>query len=169
MDDAHRALLAEIRRRLAEVRDDPDVMNSDGSNYWGPYVTRAVDQREGDGPGLVEYIKSVLRKPGESEGWNALLEAGRLDLSFEDMVANAVEPIRSLFTDEDRGIAARLLGGQRAEIDRRRDASEAVALERDRKIVAGVAARRRAQGKPWTAEMEAQMLADRAAGRLGSR
>lgn len=71
VEQAHRALLAEIRRRLAEARDDPTVKNTDGSNYWGPYVTRAVDQREHDGPALVRYIKDVLRTMGESEGWNA--------------------------------------------------------------------------------------------------
>jgi hypothetical protein len=45
----HKALLAEIRRRLDAAREDPNVTNADGSNYWGPYVTRAVDKREHDG------------------------------------------------------------------------------------------------------------------------
>jgi hypothetical protein len=36
MDPAHTALLAEIRRRLGEARDDPNITNVDGSNYWGP-------------------------------------------------------------------------------------------------------------------------------------
>jgi hypothetical protein len=165
VEDAHKALLAEIRRRLEAARDDPNVTNADGSNYWGPYVTRAIDKREHDGPALVRYIKDVLRKSGESEGWNSLLEAGRLDISFEHMVLNAVEPIRGLFTDEDRRIAERSLGDQRREIERRREATEAAELERDRRIVAGVAAKRRAEGKPWTVEIEARMLADRAARR----
>ena len=91
-----------------------------------------------------------------------MLEAGRLDISFEDMVLNAVEPIRGLFSDEDRRIAERSLGEQRREVGRRRQAAEAGEVERDRKIVAAVAARRRAEGKPWTAEIEAQMLADMA-------
>ena len=169
MDAAHGALLAEIRRRLEETRDDPGVMNSDGSNYWGPYVTRAIDQRESDGPALVAYIKSVLRKSGDSEGWNALLEADRLDLSFEDMVATAVEPVRSLFSDEDRAIAAQSLGEQRTELERRRQTQEAADVERDRKIVADVGERRRAAGKAWTPEMEARMLADRAANRRAAR
>jgi len=51
----------------------------------------------------------VLRKTGDSEGWNALMEADRLDLSFEDMVLNADEPARRLFTDEDRRLAAQIL------------------------------------------------------------
>lgn len=136
MDDAHRALLDETRRRLKAAADDPNVKNSDGSNYWGPYVTRAINKREHNGPGLVQYIKDVLRKPGDSEGWNALLEARRVDISFEDMVVNADEPIRSLFSDEDRSIAERSLGLQKREIDRRREDEEASAIARDRRIVA---------------------------------
>jgi hypothetical protein len=162
VDQRYRALLAEIRRRLEATRDDPNVTNADSSNYWGPYVTRAINEREQDGPALVRYIKDVLRKSGASEGWSALLEGGRLDVSFEDMVVNANEPIRGLFDDEDRRIAARSLGDQKLELERRREATEAAEVERDRRIVDAVAARRRTAGKPWTAEMEARMLAERA-------
>jgi hypothetical protein len=162
MNDSHRRLLAEIRRRLEEARDDPNVMNRDGSNYWGPYVTRAINDRDGDGSALVSYIKGVLRKSGDSEGWNALFEADRLDLSFEDMVLHAAEPIRDLFDDKDREIAARSLGDQRDELDCRRAAVEAGEVERDRRIVAEVAAKRRAEGKPWTPEIESRMLSERA-------
>lgn len=165
MDAAHKALLAEIGRRLDETRDDRNVTNSDGSNYWGPYVTRAIKDREDDGLALVEYVKGVLRKSGESEGWNALLQAERLDLSFEDMVRHAEEPIRGLFNDQDREIASRSLSNLQGKIERRREEAEAAELERDRAIVSRVAARRCAQGKPWTAEIEATMLAARAATR----
>jgi hypothetical protein len=165
VDEAHTALLAEIRRRLDETRADPTITNTDGSNYWGPYVTRAINDREHDGPALVAYIKSVLRKTGDSEGWNALLEADRLDLSFEEMVLNADPPIRGLFDEEDRQIAARLIGDLQQRIKQRVDEAEAAEVEHDRAIVSRVAANRRAQGKPWTAEMEAKMLADRAARR----
>jgi hypothetical protein len=160
--DSAQALLAEIRRRLEAARDDPNVTNADGSNYWGPYVTRAIDQRAHDGPALVQYIKTVLRKTGESQGWSALLEGDRLDISFEEMVANADEPIRGLFTDEDREIARQSLGEQQDVLSQRREAEEAVELERDRRIVAAVAAKRVADGKLWSPELEAQMLADRA-------
>jgi hypothetical protein len=169
VDSAHQALLAEIRRRLEAARDDPNVLNADGSNYWGPYVTRAIDQREHDGPALVEYIRNVLRKTGDSQGWSALLEGDRLDISFEDMVANADEPIRGLFTDEDREIARRSLGEQESVLEQRREATEAIEIERDRRIVAAVAAKRVADGKVWSAEMEATMLAERAARRRGAR
>lgn len=168
MDASHRALLAEIRRRLDETRADSNVTNTDGSNYWGPYVTRAIDDREDDGPALAAYIKNVLRKTGESEGWNALLEANRLDLSFEEMVLNASPPIRELFDDEDRTIAARLLGDLRDQIKQRQDEAEAAEVVRDRAIVGRVAASRRAQGKPWTPELESKMLAERAARRRAS-
>lgn len=165
MNEAQRALLAEIRRRLDDTRDEPGVKNADGSNYWGPYVTRAINDREDDGPALVEYIKTVIRKSGESQGWSALLEGARLDLSFEDMVLHAIEPIRSLFDEDDRRVAAGSLGEQQTEIERRDNAHEAAAVEQDRRIVAMVADKRRAEGKPWTDEMEAEMLARRAAAR----
>ena len=165
MEPAHKALLDEIRRRLDEARDDPGVTNASGSNFWAPYVTRAIDKREDDGPGLVQYIQDVLRKAGKSESWSALLEGDRLDLSFQEMVLNAEEPIRSLFTDEDREIAARSLGDQRAELKRRYETTEAAAVAHDREIVAMVAASRREKGKPWTPEIEERMLAERAAKR----
>jgi len=167
MDAAHAALLTEVRRRLKETKDDPNVKNSDGSNYWGPYVTRAVEDRTDDGPALVRYVKGVLRKTGESEGWSALLEGRRLDLSFEDVVLNAGEPIRSLFDDEDPRLAAESLGAQQDELDRRKSVEEADAVEQDRRVVARVAERRRAAGKPWTPDMEQAMLAERAARRHG--
>jgi hypothetical protein len=127
------------------------LTNADGSNYWGPYVTLAINDRDGCGPALVKYIQEVLRKSGESQGWNALLEGDRLHLSFEDMTLSAVEPIRGLFDDADREIAARF-PWQPTSRDRSpaREAKEAAEVERDRRIVAEVAARRRAEGKPWT-------------------
>jgi hypothetical protein len=165
--EAHKVLLAEIRRRLEAAKDDPNVTNADGSNYWGPYVTRAVNDREGDGPVLAQYIKAVLRKTGESEGWSALLEADRLDLSFEEMVVNAADPIRGLFSDEDRQIAAQSLGEQQSEILRRRETAETAAVEDDQRIVGNIASKRRAEGKPWTLEMETGMLARMAERRRG--
>jgi hypothetical protein len=159
MDDAHRALRDEIFRRLEAARDDRNVTNTDGSNYWGPRITKAVKDRDDDGPGLVKYVKSVLRKTGESEGWNALLEAKRLDLSFEDMVLHADEPVRALFTEEDRALAGQILAEQGSEIERKRVEQEATAAEHDRRIVADVRTSREAAGKAWTNEIEADMLA----------
>jgi hypothetical protein len=73
-------------------------------------VRRAVEKRADDGPALVPYIRGVQRKLGQSEGWNALLEADRLQYSFEDIVANPPDPrTAGLFSDEDRELATRLL------------------------------------------------------------
>ena len=141
--------------------DDPNVTNTDGSNYWGPYVTRAVESSRRGRTGVVKYIKGVLRKPGDSEGWNALLEADRLDLSFEDMVLNAVEPVRDLFDDEDREIAARSLSDQRGEINRRRETSGAVETgvptvgKLFRPVLEVVA-----DGRPWSAGDVVAAVAD---------
>ena len=54
MDDAHRALRDEIFRRLEATRDDRNVTNTDGSNFWGPRITKAVKDRDDDGPALIE-------------------------------------------------------------------------------------------------------------------
>jgi hypothetical protein len=174
MDDAHRALRDEIFKRLKDTRDDRSVTNTGGSNYWGPRITKAVKDREEDGPALVQYVKSVLRKTGPSEGWNALVEAHRLDLSFEDMVLHASEPIRALFTDEDRRLAERILEEQGTNIEDKREqreaeaaTREAEAVEDDRKVVADVRQRREAARKDWTPQIEADML-DRLAQRRHS-
>ena len=172
MDDAHRALRDEIFRRLEATKDDPKVTNTDGSNYWGPRITKAVRDREGDGHALVKYVQGVLRKTGESEGWNALLEADRLDLSFEELVLNADEPVRGLFTDDDRRLAAQILGQQgtaleRKRVERKGDAAarEAEAVEHDREIVADVRASRESAGKSWSDQIEEDMVARLAARR----
>ena len=165
MDDAHKALLDEIRRRLDAAVDDPKVQNRNGTNYRAPHVTRAIDGREDDGPALVKYIKGALRKSADSEVWNALLDADRLDISFEDMVATAEEPIRSLFTDEDRRLAIESLEAQRSVLARRREDAEAVAVAQDQRIVAKMGELSRRDGKPWSPEREAKALEQMAAKR----
>jgi hypothetical protein len=113
MDSRHKALLDEVRRRIELATDDPKVLNRDGKTSWrGPRVRGAVERRADDGPALVNYIRGVLRKR-ESEGWNALREAGRLQYSFEDMVANPPDQrIAGLFSDDDRELARRLLSSK---------------------------------------------------------
>jgi hypothetical protein len=127
----------------------------------------AIDNRAEDGPALVKYIKDLLRK-SESEGWNALLEAGRLDLSFEDMVANTTDPlIAGLVSDEDRELATRLLGQQNAVIQERRTAAEDEALARDRRLTAMVREKALSKGEEWTPEREAMVMASLKARRAG--
>jgi hypothetical protein len=110
LDPRHKALVGEVRRRIELASDDPEVVNCDGRTSWrGPRVRRAVEKRPDDGPDFVKYIGGVLRKR-ESEGWNGVREADRLQNSFEDMVANPPDPrIAALFSDDDRELATRLL------------------------------------------------------------
>lgn len=156
MDDAHSALLEEIRARLGAAVDAPEVRNKNGTNYSAPRVSRAIEGRADDGPALVKYVKGAIRK---SEAWNALKEADRLDLSFEHLVVNADEPVRSLFSDEDRQVAEQALSERTAEIGLKRDEAEAAAVAQDRRIVAKMGELSRRDGKPWTPEMEEKALA----------
>jgi len=165
VDEAHTALLIEIRRRLQEACDDPNVKNKGGTNYRAPRVTNAITAREDDGPALVKYVTSTVRKTADSDAWNVLMEADRLDISFEDMIVNAQEPIRSLFTDDDRAFAEQSLNAQRDTIAQRRDDAEAAAVAYDKRIVAIMSTKRGEQGKPWTAEWEEKTLAGMAAKR----
>jgi hypothetical protein len=49
--------------------------------------------------GGVETAKSLIKKPGGTEGFEKLCLLGRLDLSIEALVIK--EEFKSLFTDED--------------------------------------------------------------------
>jgi hypothetical protein len=81
------------------------------------------------------------------------------------MVLKEDAPWAPLFTDEDRDLAREVLAGQKTTIHDRKEAAEADSLDEDRRIVGMVAASRRAKGAAWTPEIEANMLADRAAKR----
>lgn len=165
MEDSHKALLSEIRERLDAAAEAPEVKNKNGTNYRAPRVTRAIDDREDDGPALVKYVKGAIRK---TEAWNALMEGNRLDLSFEHLVMNAEEPVRSLFSDEDRQVAEEVFTSRTAEIGRKLDESEAVAVAQDRRIATIMGEKQRERGKPWTPEMEEKALARMAAERRGA-
>ena len=163
---AQSALLVELRRLVVEIKEDENITNADGTtNYVAPRFSQAVERHADDGDRLVANVKRVLRKKGPSEGWNALGEADRLDLSVEWMVLKEDAPWAPLFTDEDRDLAREVLAGQKTTIHDRKEAAEADSLDEDRRIVGMVAASRRAKGAAWTPEIEATMLADRAAKR----
>jgi hypothetical protein len=137
LNPRHKALLDEVRRRIELASDDPTVLNRDGRTSWrGPRVRRAVETRADDGPALVKYIRGVLRKR-QSEGWNALREADRLQYSFEDMVANPPDPrIAGLFNDEDRELAMWLLS--------RKPTDPEIGLTREQDDIVGAVRPRRA-------------------------
>lgn len=115
MNEAERALINECRRRVQELKDDPDVTTVDGRNYRAQRVTRALENREHSGELTAAYVKKTIRtkgRTGRSAGWDAMVRGGRLDASFEDMTLNHPDPlVRGWFNDEDRAIAARALEG----------------------------------------------------------
>ncbi|MFZ0376682.1 MAG: hypothetical protein WCD11_08190 [Solirubrobacteraceae bacterium] len=117
MNEAERALINECRRRVQELKDDPDVTTVDGRNYRAQRVTRALENREHSGELTAAYVKKTIRRKGRtgrSAGWDAMVRGGRLDASFEYMTLNDPDPlVRGWFNDEDRAIAARALKGVR--------------------------------------------------------
>src|SRR5262245_3493233 len=72
------------------------------TGYWASYFLRAVKQHGG-----VTAAKRLLEAKGVSKGLFTLREKDRLDLAMETLVLKP--EYRSLFTDEDRVVAARRL------------------------------------------------------------
>ncbi len=70
--------------------------------YWASYFLRGV--RNHGGP---EYARQLLRKAGTTPGFQRLKEEGHLDLTMEALVLKP--EYASLFSDEERAVAARRL------------------------------------------------------------
>jgi len=164
MNDAQRALLARLREVFDEV-PRTGALNAGGRPLRLQRTETAVKDREDDGPRLVEYLRAKVYARPES-GYAALVKAGRPELTFEAMVADADAPWASEFTEADREAARQRLGAQLDAHREQLDAEEAEAVERDRAIVAQVSASRVAKGRPaLTREQEADMLERRAESR----
>ena len=71
------------------------------TGYWASYFLRAVKRHGGVG------AARLLGTKGISKGLTTLREKGRLDLALETLVLRP--EYRTLFTDEERAIAARRL------------------------------------------------------------
>ena len=116
----------------------------------------------------MKYVRAKVHEPA-TDGYDALVEVGRPDLTVEALVADADAPWAREFTDDDRRAARERLGSM-IEADRvRRSAAEAEAVEADRRIVALMNTRRADQGKgPLSPAQEAQVMerlaSERAAG-----
>jgi 5-methylcytosine-specific restriction protein A len=84
--------------------------------YWGTRFLQAVRRHGG-----LATAKRMLRQrgPGQQKGLDALLEAGRPDLTVEAIVSQP--RFRELFTDEELAVAAERLGdfGRAAEVRQR--------------------------------------------------
>lgn len=68
------------------------------TGYWGKYFLRSVNQHGGLATAQ-RMLSKKLKNPSEQKGFRALIEAGRPDLSLENLV---LQPrFRSLFTKEE--------------------------------------------------------------------
>ena len=94
---------------------------------------------------------------------DALIRAGRPDLTPEAVAADPDAPWAAEFSDEDRQAATERVSARLAAHRDDQDAAEAAAVEHDRKIVESVDERRAAKGSPRLSDQQKQdMMADRA-------
>jgi hypothetical protein len=164
MTDAHRALLAELRRS-AEETPRSGALNAGKRPYYPRRFMDAVERRAEEGDQLVSYMREKIYGV-PTDGYNALIAAGHPELTAEAMVAAREAPWSSLFTDEDRAAASQRLSNMKQAHQQKLQALEAEAIEHDRRIVTRVSESRVAKGKPaLTPQQEAEMLARMAAER----
>lgn len=165
MTDAHRALLGRLRWIIEETPRS-GALNAGKQPYYPTRFEGAAERRAEDGDQLVTYMREKTNEEKPTDGYNALIEAGRPDLTAEAVVADGEATWSSLFTDEDRAAASARLGTMEQAHQQELQSLEAEAVEHDRKIVTKVSESRVAKGKPvLTPEQEAEMLARMAAER----
>ena len=164
MNDAQKALLARLRE-LVEETPKSGALNAAGQPLYITRFSQAVEARAEDGQALVEYVRSKVHEPA-TDSYNALIKAGRADLTAEAVAADAHAAWATEFTDDDRAVARARLGAMLEAHRKEEEAAEAEAVEYDRKIVAEVSSRRVAKGKaPLTPEQQQAILSERAARR----
>jgi len=168
VNDAQKALLERLRV-LVEETPRSGAVNAAKRPLHVTRFAQAVEARASDGQALVTYVRGKVNGAATSS-YHSLIEAGRADLTVEAVVADADAPWASEFTDADRAAARERIGTMVEAHRARRDAVEAQAGEKDRRITAQVSARRIEKGKPGlTPEQEAAMLEDLAARRTEER
>lgn len=168
MSDAHKALLARLREIIEETPGS-GALNAAKQPYYPTRFAGAVERRSGNGAKLVDYIREKVHE-APTDGYDALIAAGRPGLTAEALVADADAPWSSLFTEADRTAARTRLGAMQQAHEHAVDAAEALAVEHDREIVALANNRRIERGKPaLTPDQEAEMMARRAAERAAKR
>jgi hypothetical protein len=101
----HEAML-EIFKLAGEAtrRRRPDGTIARG--YWASYFLRGVRNHGG-----LNYARRLLHKQGTTEGFERLKNEQRLDLTVEALVLRP--EYAALFTDVERSIASRRIGGLR--------------------------------------------------------
>jgi hypothetical protein len=156
MNDAQMVLLARLRDIVDETPRS-GALNAAGRPLYVTRFSQAIEARAEDGPTLVEYVRS----------YNALIRAGRADLTAEAVVADFEAPWASEFTDDDRAAARARLGAMLEAHSKELAADEAAAVEHDRVIVVNVNVRRAAEGKPHLTTEQERGILDRLAARRG--
>jgi hypothetical protein len=165
VNDAHEALLARLRHIIEETPTS-GALNAAKQPYHPTRFAGAVERRSGEGAKLVEYMREKVYE-GPTDGYDALIAAGRPDLTAEAVVADSDGPWASLFTEADRTAARARLGAMQRAHQQVLEAAEAIEVEHDREIVALANRSRTAKGMPaLTEEQKADMMARRAAQRV---
>jgi hypothetical protein len=172
VNPAQKALLHRLRQIIEETPTS-GALNAAKQPLHVTRFAKAVERRAENGDALVAYARSKVHERATTS-YNALIAAGRPDLTVEAAVASADAAWASEFSDADRAVARARLGemekAHREEREAAEAAEEAAAVEQDKKIVADVSAKRVAKGNPaLTPEQEASMLKDRAARRAAAK
>ena len=94
-----------IEDELNAALVDAYQRSGDEVGYWGTRYLQAV-RRDGGLATAKRMLKP--RNAGQRKGLDALLEAGRPDLTLEAIILQP--PFRTLFTDEELAVAAERLG-----------------------------------------------------------
>ena len=167
MNASQKALLVRLRDLIDETPKS-GALNAGKKPLHVTRFAQAVERRAENGAALVEYVRAKIHEPA-TDGYNALIEAGRSDLTVEAVVAKADAAWASEFTADDRVAARERLGSMLEADQAKREAAEVEAVAKDRRILAIVNRRRVAEGKPELApQQESEVLARRAAERSGN-
>jgi hypothetical protein len=168
VNPAQKALLARLRQ-IVEETPTSGALNSGKKPLYVGYFARAVENRSEDGGALVAYARDKVYKKATAT-YNALIVAGRPDLTVEAVVADADAPWASEFSDADRAAARERLGAMIEAHREEQEAAEAASVAYDMGVVADVSAKRIAKGNPaLTPEQEATMLQELAARRAAAK
>jgi len=90
MNEAQKALLARLREIIEETPTS-GALNAAGQPYYPSRFAGAVERRASDGARLVEYMLEKVYEP-PTDGYDALIAAGRSDLSVEALAADQTAP-----------------------------------------------------------------------------
>src|SRR5436305_15007727 len=85
------------------------ALNAAKQPYYPTRFAGAVERRSDNEGKLVEYIREKVHA-APTDGYDALIAAGRPDLTAEALVADPDAPWASLFTEADRTAAGARLG-----------------------------------------------------------